>query len=53
MGVSPDQNDNMILDWQNTSSPSDFGHPSCKGGTPSDDVIKGLSKQNPTGPKKK
>jgi len=53
MGASPDQNDNMILDWQNNSSPSGFGHPSCKGGQPSDDVIKGLSKNYPTGPKSK
>src|SRR4051812_12578436 len=43
MGASPDHNDNMILDFQNNQSPSGFGHPSCKGGTPSDEVIKTLS----------
>jgi uncharacterized protein GlcG (DUF336 family) len=51
MGVSPDHNDNMILDWSNNNSPSGFGHPSCKGGNPSDDIIKNLSKNFPTGSK--
>src|SRR4051812_40149078 len=40
MGVAPGQNDNMILDMQNGHSASGFGHPSCKGGTPSDEIIK-------------
>ncbi len=53
MGPSPDHNDNMIIDFQNNQSPSGFGHPSCKGGTPSDEVIKTLSKDFPTGPKGK
>ncbi len=48
MGVSPDHNDNMILDWANNNSPSGFGHPSCKGGNPPDDIIKSLSKNFPT-----
>lgn len=48
MGVSPDHNDNMILDWANNNSPSGFGHPSCKGGNPPDDIIKNLSKNFPT-----
>ncbi len=48
MGVSPDHNDNMILDWTNNNSPSGFGHPSCKGGNPPDDIVKGLSKNFPT-----
>ncbi|HET9742629.1 MAG TPA: heme-binding protein [Terriglobales bacterium] len=52
MGVSPDHNDNMILDFQNGQSPSGFGHPDCKGGQPSADIIKNLSKNFPTGPKK-
>lgn len=52
MGPSPDHNDNMILDWQNGNSPSGFGHPSCKGGTQSDGIIRNLSKEFPTGPKK-
>ncbi len=50
MGPSPAHDDNMILDWQNNTSPSGFGHPSCKGGTSSDFIIKNLSKQFPTGP---
>ena len=49
MGPSPDHNDNMILDWQNNNSPSGFGHPSCKGGTVSDAIIRNLSKDYPTG----
>jgi uncharacterized protein GlcG (DUF336 family) len=52
MGVAPGQNDNMILDFQNGSSASGFGHPSCKGGKPSDDVIQKLPQQYPTGSKK-
>jgi uncharacterized protein GlcG (DUF336 family) len=48
MGVSPDQNDNMILDFANGQSASGFGHPSCKGGKPSDDTIKSLSQKFPT-----
>ncbi len=51
MGVSPDHNDNMILDIQNGASPSGFGHPNCKGGQPAEPIIKSLSKQFPTGPK--
>jgi uncharacterized protein GlcG (DUF336 family) len=45
MGVAPGQNDNMILDMQNGHSASGFGHPSCKGGTPSDEIIKKLPEQ--------
>lgn len=51
MGPSPEHNDNMILDWNNGASPSGFGHPSCKGGTQSQNVISTLSKNFPTGPK--
>jgi uncharacterized protein GlcG (DUF336 family) len=50
MGPSPAHNDNMILDFQNGSSPSGFGHPSCKGGMQSDGIIRDLSKNFPTGP---
>lgn len=50
MGPSPDHNDNMILDWKNNTSPSGFGHPSCKGGTSSDFIVNNLSKAFPTGP---
>ena len=53
MGVSPDHNDNMVLDFQNGVSASGFGHPSCKGGEPSDDKIGKLSHDYPTGPPKK
>jgi hypothetical protein len=53
MGPSPEHNDNMILDWKNGMSPSGFGHPSCKGGTESDNVISDLSKDFPTGPRGK
>lgn len=52
MGPSPDHNDNMIQDIQNGYSPSGFGHPDCKGGFPSRDIIKNLSRKYPTGPKK-
>jgi hypothetical protein len=51
MGPSPDHNDNMILDWQNNNSASGFGHPTCKGGTQSDQIIQSLSKDFPTGPR--
>jgi uncharacterized protein GlcG (DUF336 family) len=51
MGPSPDHNDNMILDFYNGQSQSGFGHPSCKGGTNSDGIIKDLSKKFPTGPR--
>ena len=53
MGPSPDHNDNMILDWQNNASASGFGHPSCKGGTQADLIIRDLSRQIPTGPKRR
>lgn len=52
MGPSPEHNDNMILDWQNNQSPSGFGHPSCKGGNQSDAIIRDLSKDFPTGPRR-
>lgn len=48
MGPSPEHNDNMILDMQNGISQSGFGHPSCKGGTESDGIIRDLSKDFPT-----
>ncbi len=52
MGPSAEHNDNMILDFQNNSSASGFGHPSCKGGTQSDLIIRDLSRNFPTGPKR-
>jgi uncharacterized protein GlcG (DUF336 family) len=51
MGPSADHDDNMILDFQNNVSASGFGHPSCKGGTQSDYIIRSLSKDYPVGPK--
>ncbi len=51
MGVAPGQNDNMILDFANGQSASGFGHPSCKGGKPSDDTIKKLPQDFPIGKK--
>jgi uncharacterized protein GlcG (DUF336 family) len=47
MGVAADQTDNMIFDIQNGVSASGFGHPSCKGGRPSDDIIKKLPQSIP------
>ncbi len=53
MGVSAEQNDNMIQDIQaDGSSPSGYGHPNCKGGQPSEPIIKNLSKDFPTRPRK-
>ena len=53
MGVSPDQNDQMIMDIKpDGSSPSGFGHPECKGGLPSAPIIQKLSKEYPTRPHK-
>jgi uncharacterized protein GlcG (DUF336 family) len=51
MGVGPGQNDNMILDFSNGQSASGFGHPSCKGGKPSDDTIGKLPQEFPVGKK--
>lgn len=47
MGVAPGQNDNLIFDFTNGQSPSGFGHPACKGGTPSEDIIKHLPEKYP------
>jgi len=51
VGVAPNVTDNMILDLQDGVSVSGFGHPTCKGGKPSDQVIKELPERFPTGPK--
>jgi uncharacterized protein GlcG (DUF336 family) len=51
-GVAQNSTDNMLLDMQNGVSLSGFGHPSCKGGKPSDDTIKALGTQFPTGKKR-
>lgn len=52
-GVAPNSTDNMILDIDNGKSVSGFGHPTCKGGKPSDDVIRDLANKIPTGKKQK
>lgn len=51
-GVSPNGTDNLILDVRNGQSSSGFGHPSCKGGKPSDEMIKKLVKDFGPGDKK-
>jgi len=51
MGVSPTQDDNMILDFADGKSPSGFGHPDCKGGQSSAEHIKKLSSDYPKGKK--
>jgi uncharacterized protein GlcG (DUF336 family) len=49
-GVAKNANDNMILDIRDGTSASGFGHPSCKGGKGSDDVLNSLPDKYPTGP---
>lgn len=51
MGVAPGPSDNLILDFQNGTSTSGFGHPSCKGGQPPEDIIKSLNNKEPVGPR--
>lgn len=51
MGVAQGPSDNLILDFQNGISSSGYGHPSCKGGQPADDIIKSLNSKEPVGPK--
>jgi hypothetical protein len=51
MGPAPGQSDNLIFDIQNGLSASGFGHPECKGGLPSKEIIENLPKIDPTGPK--
>jgi uncharacterized protein GlcG (DUF336 family) len=51
-GVAPNSTDNLIFDLQNGSSASGFGHPSCKGGTPSEAVIAKLPESDPIGQKR-
>jgi hypothetical protein len=41
----------MILDFHDGKSESGFGHPSCNGGKPSDDIIRKLNQSSPVGPK--
>jgi uncharacterized protein GlcG (DUF336 family) len=51
LGVAPGSSDNLIFDIQNGVSLSGFGHPSCKGGKPAEEIIKNLTQTMPTGPK--
>jgi uncharacterized protein GlcG (DUF336 family) len=51
MGVAPGPSDNLIFDIQNGVSTSGFGHPDCKGGKPSKDIIEKLNQSLPVGPK--
>ncbi|HEY6442832.1 MAG TPA: heme-binding protein [Candidatus Acidoferrales bacterium] len=50
MGVAPGPSDNLIFDIQNGVSASGFGHPLCKGGQPSEDIIRALNQKLPVGP---
>jgi uncharacterized protein GlcG (DUF336 family) len=50
MGVAPGPSDNLIFDIQNGVSSSGFGHPTCKGGNPSEEIIEKLNQTHPTGP---
>ena len=52
MGVAPGPSDNLIFDIQNGVSSSGFGHPTCKGGKPSEDIIQKLNQTIPVGPRK-
>jgi hypothetical protein len=52
MGVAPGPSDNLIFDIQNGTSASGFGHPTCKGGQPSDEIIKSLNQKEPVGPRR-
>ena len=51
LGVGDKQSDNLVFDIQNGVSQSGFGHPQCKGGKPSEEIIKSLTEKYPTGPK--
>ena len=50
MGVAPGPSDNLIFDIQNGVSSSGFGHPACKGGNPSEEIINKLNQTHPAGP---
>jgi hypothetical protein len=51
MGVAPGPSDTLIFDIQNGVSSSGYGHPSCKGGKPSEEIVKKLTEAEPIGPK--
>ena len=52
LGVAPGPSDNMILDISNGVSASGYGHPSCKGGQPPDEIVKSLNNKIPVGAKR-
>jgi uncharacterized protein GlcG (DUF336 family) len=52
MGVAPGPSDNLIFDIQSGVSSSGFGHPACKGGNPSEEIINKLNQTHPAGPRR-
>jgi uncharacterized protein GlcG (DUF336 family) len=51
LGVAPGPSDNLIFDIHNGVSESGFGHPTCKGGNPSEEIIRKLMQTKPAGPR--
>jgi uncharacterized protein GlcG (DUF336 family) len=51
-GIAPNATDNLIFDIQNGVSVSGYGHPTCKGGLPSEETIKKLPDTDPIGRKR-
>ncbi len=51
LGVAPGPSDNLIFDIHNGESESGFGHPFCKGGNPSEEIIRKLEQVMPVGPR--
>jgi hypothetical protein len=52
VGVAPGPSDNLILNMTDGHSASGFGHPSCKGGQPPDEILKRLNDKIPVGPRR-
>lgn len=52
MGVAPGPSDNLILDMTDGHSASGFGHPSCKGGQPPEEILKRFNDKIPVGPRR-
>jgi hypothetical protein len=50
LGAAPGPIDNMILDISNGAS--GYGHVTCKGGQPPDDIVKSLNNKIPVGAKR-
>lgn len=51
VGVAPGPSDNLIFDIHNGVSDSGYGHPTCKGGNPSEEIIRKLEQTLPVGPR--